>query len=121
MYGCLLVFRDCRGVWGAFYVRECLRLSCVSSPGYTPAAEKLQRPINAAVCPGGVEEEETERGRGRGNLNRGLQQICSLILSLDSRGCVVQSDSSREWGEPCRESVAWQNTGEDVCSCKNII
>lgn len=78
VYGCMLVFRDCRGVWGAFYVRECLRLSCVSSPGYTPAAEKLQRPINAAVCPGGVEEEETERGRGRGNLNRGLQQICRV-------------------------------------------
>lgn len=66
------------GFGGAFYVRECLRLACVSSPGYTPAAEKLQRPINAAVCPGGAEEEETERGRGRGNLNRGLQQICRV-------------------------------------------
>lgn len=46
-------------------MHECLCFACVSGPGDI----KPQWPINAAVC---------LRGRRKGNLNRGLKQICRV-------------------------------------------
>lgn len=37
----------------------------------------------------------------------------SLILSLDSRGCLVQSHSSGELHYPCEDTVVWQSSGEE--------
>ena len=54
---------------------------------------------------GGGDRQRERKGEPQQGI---VTNMRSLILSLDSRGCVVQSDSS---GASSGETEAWQSTG----------